>query len=135
MKRLLHIACAMLALALSSSCTTTEYYEPVFGLEDLPEVIPADGGVYSVAYDFLYYPTKGTRIEEFEFEYRIVIGKEVIFQDVKKPGSNTIKVGIPSNLDRYSKPVIVEASTHVFTYTEDWWGDWTPICSAVQLGR
>lgn len=121
--------------ALLSSCNQTEYYEPVFGLEDLPSVIPADGGVYSVAYEFQYYPTKGTRIQEFEFEYRIVVGKEVIFQNVQKAGSNTIKVGIPSNMDKYSKPVIVEASTHVYTYTEDWWGDWTPICSAVQLGR
>ena len=126
---------AILSLALAAvlfSACTTDYYEPVFGYDDLPAVIPASGGTYLVQYDYAYYDTKADA-KFFNWQYRIIIDGEVVtVADVVRSRDNTFQVTIPPNRSNYRKSVLVEASTHVRTYDEDWWGDWTPVCSAVQ---
>jgi len=128
---------AILLLALATvafSACTTDYYEPVFGYDNLPAVIPASGGTYLVEYDYAYWDTKADT-KFFNWQYRIIVDGEIVtVADVKHKYGDSFAVSIGPNLDSYPKPVVVEASTHVRTYDEDWWGDWTPICSAVQLG-
>ena len=53
--------------------------------------------------------------------------------DVKHMRGDSFPVQIAPNRNSYPKSILVEASTHVRTYEEDWWGDWTPVASSVQL--
>ena len=131
MKRLTILSLA-LAAVLFSACTT-DYYEPVFGYDNLPAIIPASGGTYLVQYDYGYYATKAD-VRYFEWEYRIIVDGEVVtVADVTDFRNNTFTVPIAPNRDTYPKSIVVEASTHVRMAAEDWWGDWTPVASAVQL--
>ena len=131
MKKIAILALALAAVAFSAC--STYYYEPVFGYDNLPTVIPAQGGTYLVEYDYAYYDTKAD-VKYFDWQYRIIVDGEVItVADMVRNRANTFQVTIPANRSSYPKSVLVEASTHVRTYDEDWWGDWTPICSSVQL--
>lgn len=136
MKKLTIILAAVMMFVLSSC--ETEYYEPTFGYDDLPAVVPAAGGIYSITYDYQYYETR-TVYECFEWNYRIIVdGKVVREEAIKDPdpiGKYMFRVQIDPNRDNWPKSIVVEASTHVFMGVDDWWGDWTPICSAVQLSR
>lgn len=127
---------AILLLALAAigfSACTTDYYEPVFGYDNLPAVIPASGGTYLVEYDYGYYATKADT-KYFDWQYRIIVdGVVVTVADVTNFRNNTFAVPIGPNKDLYPKSIVVEASTHVRMPAEDWWGDWTPVASAVQL--
>ena len=70
----------------------------------------------------------------FDWQYRIIVDGEVVtVADVKSYRDKSFPVPIPANRDAYPKSIVVEASTHVRMTTEDWWGDWTPVASAVQL--
>lgn len=126
-----------LAALLFTSCMQTDYYEPVFGYDNLPAVIPAGGGRFKIEYEYQYYDTRAYE-ELFDWEYRIIVDGEVmkivdITDDWK--GSYFV-VDIDPNFDDYPKSVLVEVSTHVrMLPDEDYWGDWTPVCSSVQLGR
>jgi hypothetical protein len=131
MKRIAILALALATIAFSAC--TTDYYEPVFGYDNLPAVIPAEGGTYMVKYEYGYYATKAD-IRYFEWQYRIIVDGEVVtVADAGRTRDNTFPVTIAPNRDLYPKSIVVEASTHVHMSTEDWWGDWVPICSAVQL--
>ena len=133
MKRLLIAALTALMLICISSCSTT-YYEPVFGPDNLPAVIPSEGGTYLVKYKYEFYLTKSTFY--YEWACRTIIdGKVVGSENFSYDGNDIYRVNIPSNFDNYPKSITVEASTHVQNGTEDCWGDWTPIASAVQLAR
>lgn len=127
---------AILLLALAAiglGACTTDYYEPVFGYDNLPAVIPASGGTYMIQYDYAYYDTKGD-VRYFDWSYRIIVDGEVVtIADVKDPRSDAFPVTIAPNRSSYPKSILVEASTHVRMVDEDWWGDWTPVASAVQL--
>ena len=127
-------AILLLALAtLAFSACSTDYYEPVFGYDNLPTVIPAAGGTYLVEYDYAYWATKADA-KFFDWQYRIIVDGEIVtVADVKHKYGDAFSVTIAPNRDPYPKSIVVEASTHVRTYDEDWWGDWTPVCSAVQL--
>lgn len=127
-------AILLLALAAAAfSACTTDYYEPVFGYDNLPAVIPAAGGTYLVQYDYAYYDTKAD-VKYFDWQYRIIVDGEIVsVADVKHTRGDSFPVQIAPNRDNYPKSIVVEASTHVRTYDEDWWGDWTPVASAVQL--
>ena len=127
-------AILLLALAAAALCAcTTDYYEPVFGYDNLPTVIPAEGGTYMVKYDYAYYDTKADT-KYFDWQYRIIVdGNVASIVDMKNVRNNTFPVSIAANKDPYPKSIVVEASTHVRTFEEDWWGDWTPVCSSVQL--
>lgn len=138
MKRILIAILSIIAVLCASSCAT-EYYEPVFGEDNLPTIIPSGGGIYTLKYRYQYYDTKTSLGQEsFEWECRTIIdgqiSNSVVYRDA--PGAiSTYMVTVPSNFDSYPKAITVEASTHVYTSTEDWWGDWTPIASSVQLAR
>ena len=127
---------AILLLALAAfvfNACTTDYYEPVFGYDNLPAVIPAAGGTYLVEYDYDYYATKAD-IRYFEWQYRVIVDGEVtIVADVNFTRDRTFPVPIAANRNLYPQSIVVEASTHVHMPGEDWWGDWTPVASAVQL--
>jgi hypothetical protein len=127
---------AILLLALATvafSACTTDYYEPVFGFDNLPTVIPAAGGTYMVQYDYAYYATKAD-VKYFDWQYRIIVDGEIVtVADVKHMRGDSFPVQIAPNRNSYPKSILVEASTHVRTYEEDWWGDWTPVASSVQL--
>ncbi len=127
---------AILLLALATvafSACTTDYYEPVFGFDNLPAVIPAAGGTYMVQYDYAYYATKAD-VKYFDWQYRIIVDGEIVtVADVKHMRGDSFPVQIAPNRNSYPKSILVEASTHVRTYEEDWWGDWTPVASSVQL--
>lgn len=124
----------LLALAtVAFSACTTDYYEPVFGFDNLPTVIPAAGGTYMVQYDYAYYATKAD-VKYFDWQYRIIVDGEIVtVADVKHMRGDSFPVQIAPNRNSYPKSILVEASTHVRTYEEDWWGDWTPVASSVQL--
>ena len=128
-------AILLLALAtLSFSACSTDYYEPVFGFDNLPTIIPASGGTYMVQYDYAYYATKAD-VKYFDWQYRIIVDGEIVtVADVKNARGDSFPVQIAPNRHSYPKSILVEASTHVRTYDEDWWGDWTPVASSVQLG-
>ena len=133
MKRLLIAALTAIMLICITGCSTS-YYEPVFGPDNLPAVIPSEGGIYLVKYKYEFYETKSTFYYEWECRTLIdgkVVGSEIFTYD----GSDVYLINIPSNFDNYPKSITVEASTHVQNGTEDWWGDWTPVASAVQLAR
>ena len=131
MKKVTILLLALAALGFSSC--VTDYYEPVFGYDNLPAVIPAEGGTYMVEYEYAYFDTKAST-SFFDWQYRVVVDGEVVsVVDVWPSRNNTFLVTIAPNRSAYPKPIVVEASTHVRTVDEDWWGDWTPICSAVQL--
>lgn len=127
---------AILLLALVTvafSACTTDYYEPVFGFDNLPTVIPAAGGTYMVQYDYAYFATKAD-VKYFDWQYRIIVDGEIVtVADVKHMRGDSFPVQIAPNRNSYPKSILVEASTHVRTYEEDWWGDWTPVASSVQL--
>ena len=127
---------AILLLALATvafSACSTDYYEPVFGFDNLPTVIPAAGGTYMVQYDYAYYATKAD-VKYFDWQYRIIVDGEIVtVADVKHMRGDSFPVQIAPNRNSYPKSILVEASTHVRTYEEDWWGDWTPVGSSVQL--
>ncbi|MBO6045894.1 MAG: hypothetical protein J6P69_08635 [Bacteroidales bacterium] len=127
---------AILLLALATvafSACSTDYYEPVFGFDNLPTVIPAAGGTYMVQYDYAYYATKAD-VKYFDWQYRIIVDGEIVtVADVKHMRGDSFPVQIAPNRNSYPKSILVEASTHVRTYEEDWWGDWTPVASSVQL--
>ena len=48
MKKLSILLLALAAIGFSSC--STDYYEPVFGYDNLPTVIPAEGGTYMIRY-------------------------------------------------------------------------------------
>lgn len=133
MKKATILMLAMAAILLSSC--VTDYYEPVFGLDNLPAIVPAEGGTYAIAYDYSYYGTKAdTRY--FDWQCRVIVDGEVVtVTEINRSKAKTFQVTIGPNRASYPKSILVEASTHVRTYDEDWWGDWTPICSAVQLNN
>jgi hypothetical protein len=131
MKRTAILLLALAAIGLGAC--TTDYYEPVFGYDNLPAVIPASGGTYLVEYEYDYYATKAD-VRYFDWQYRVIVDGEIVsVGEVIRPRYSTFEVTIPPNRSSYPKSVTVEASTHVLMGVEDWWGDWTPICSAVQL--
>ena len=131
MKKISILILALAAIGFSSC--STDYYEPVFGYDNLPTVIPAEGGTYMIRYDYAYYDTKAD-VKYFNWQYRIIIdGQIASVTDVAGSKGNTFPVTIAPNRSAYPKSVLVEASTHVRMYDEDWWGDWIPICSGVQL--
>lgn len=133
LKKIAIVAVAVMAAFSFSSCTT-DYYEPVF-YSKFPEIIPAIGGIYEIEYDYEYYATKANR-SYFDFAFRVIINGEVIGEyNVLGREGNHVIVNIPGNYNVLPRTVIVEASTHVFMGAEDYWGDWTPVCSAVQLGN
>ena len=75
MKRLLIAALTALMLICISGCSTT-YYEPVFGPDNLPAVIPSEGGTYLVKYKYEFYMTKSTFY--YEWECRTIIDGKVV---------------------------------------------------------
>lgn len=127
---------AILLLSLAMICLsacTTDYYEPVFGYDNLPAIIPASGGTYLVEYEYEYYATKA-EARYFGWQYRVIVdGAVVSMGEIVHPRDSFFEVSIPANRSTYPKSVTVEASTHVLMAGEDWWGDWTPVCSSVQL--
>ena len=131
MKKIAILTLALAAVAFSAC--TTDYYEPVFRFDNLPTVIPAAGGTYMVQYDYAYYATKAD-VKYFDWQYRIIVDGEIVtVADVKHMRGDSVPVQIAPNRNSYPKSILVEASTHVRTYEEDWWGDWTPVASSVQL--
>ena len=134
MRTRLFFAAGVAALLLTAC--QTDYYEPVFGIDNLPTVIPAGGGRFKIDYDYAYYDTRADEAF-FDWEYRIivdgVITKTVDIEDGWR--DSRFIVDIDPNFDSYPKSVLVEVSTHVYMPMEDYWGDWTPVCSSVQLGR
>lgn len=132
-KIILAIAACMLTL---TACDT-EYYEPEFGYDNLPATLPASGGQYSVAFDYVRFYTKSQPDQRFfEWDYRVVICESVASENTVRPGWEVpynFKVDIPRNKDPYPRPVIVEASIHYRYDAEDYWSDWFPVASAVQL--
>lgn len=138
MRKILFLLMSVAILSLTSC--ETDYYEPVFGYDDLPEVIPQSGGMYDLSYDYEYYDTRASLKENFEWEYRVLInGEEYYSGTIQDRFYNTrdmfyFTVEIPRNNSAYPRSVMVEVSTHVVMDYEDWWGDWTPIASSVQLG-
>lgn len=135
--RKLYIILAGIIAALSLTSCEVDYYEPVFGYDNLPSIIPAEGGVYSIEYDYQYFATKSIS-ENFEWEYRLIVdGYEVDSRIIKEYGSGRhgyrFLVDIGPNFDPWPRSIVVEASTHVDMGYEEWWGDWTPICTAVQM--
>ena len=133
-KLLLALACASL---FAVSCTT-DYYEPSFGIDNLPETIPVVGGDFYVDYDFQLCETRADAVF-LDWEYRVVICETVVDQlpvSERMLGRNRFVVSIPRNDHRYPRPVIVEASVHYKFAGDsgDWWGDWFPVASSVQLG-
>ena len=132
MKKVLTMLAVLLEVFCFTSCEET-YYEPVFGLSDLPAVIPASGGRYKITYQYDYYDTKASC---FEWECRVIVDGKPLpsgsIKDFDPSGLYDLIVDIPANNGLYPRSVMVEASTHVKTVVEDWWGDWTPIASCVQ---
>lgn len=115
------------------SCTT-DYYEPSFGIDNLPAVIPASGGKYYVDYSYSRYDTRAAYDEYFEWEYRVVICESVVStQKVNGSTGDSFLVEIPRNDESYPRPVFVEASVHYVYDRADWWSDWEPVASGVQL--
>lgn len=127
---------ALLVLPFLASCGT-EYYEPKFGIDNLPATVPAKGGSFYVDFDVQLYETKFEPARRFfDFEYRVVICETVFTQDIVTAcDAENFLVTIPENKDDYPKPIVVEASIHyVLDGNEgNWWGDWFPVASAVQL--
>lgn len=132
----LFFAIAICILALTSCAT--DYFEPEFGLDNLPATIPASGGLYSVAFDYVYFDTKSENYQKFfEWDYRVVIcetvsSEETVHHDGRR-APQTFTVDIPKNRDPYPRPVLVEASVHYQYNGEDYWSDWFPVASAVQV--
>ena len=134
MKRIL-VYFTIAALALTGC---TDYYEPVFGYDNLPETVPPEGGTYSIEYEAQRFHTKSSDCVRFEWEYRVLVCETVASEysvkrsryDFRREG---ILVDIPRNRDPYPKPVIIEASIHYDYDGKEWWGDWFPIASTVQL--
>lgn len=128
----------LIAAVLGFSSCETDYYEPVFGYDNLPAVISQRGGIFGLTYSYEYYDTKALR-ENFEWEYRILIdGREYdwgVIKDHTHSGRQLLyfDVQIPRNDTIWPRGITVEVSTHVKMGCEDWWGDWTPIASGVQL--
>lgn len=137
MRKIFYLMMSIAVLSLASC--STDYYEPVFGYDNLPEVVPAKGGTYELTYSYDYYDTKAHFQENFEWEYRVLIdGKEYYTEGIKDTYHFNqdllyFLVDIPSNRSLWPRSIVVEVSTHVRMDYEDWWGDWTPIASAVQL--
>lgn len=133
-KIILAIATCMLAL---TACTT-EYYEPEFGIDNLPATIPASGGLYAIDFDYVRYITKSENyMRFFEWDYRVVICESVYSENTIRANEWDVpynfRVDIPRNKEPYPRPVIVEASVHYQYGAEDYWSDWFPVASGVQL--
>lgn len=127
---------ALSVIAILLTACETDYYEPVFDFNTLPTVIPASGGKYRINYDYQYYDTRAYE-EFFDWSYRIIVDSEVVkereIEDDWRGGY--FVVDIDRNRDDYPKSIIVEVSTHVRMHVEDYWTDWTPVASTVQLER
>lgn len=138
MRKIMIMVMSVVLLTLTSC--STDYFEPVFGFDDLPEVIDARGGTYRLTYSYDYYETRASFKDNFEWEFRVLINGREYYRnciDDYVSGSNDLYyflVDIPENPSILPRSVVVEVSTHVRMDYEDWWGDWTPIASSVQNG-
>lgn len=142
MKKIFILMVSVLMLSLTSC--QTDYFEPVFGYDNLPEVMSQRGGIYKLTYCYEYYDTRAAFKENFEWEYRVLIDGKEYYRDgildlgrAYTAGSKNyyyFTVDIPENRSIWPRSIVVEVSTHVDMDYEDWWGDWTPVASGVQLG-
>ena len=144
MKRSIAIFFALtLSLGVFTACGDYDYYEPVFFDDTIEYTIPAMGGDYPIQYKFEYYTTKNIT-REFDFVYRLIIdgvateGLEPkdVTREFDKDGDRiyTFYVTIPANNTNHLRPILVEASIHYDFYEEeDYWSDWFPVISTVQL--
>lgn len=144
MKRIFAIISALtLSLGVFTSCGDYDYYEPAFYDDTIDYTISALGGDYPIQYKFEYYTTKNIK-REFDFDYRLIIDGRAtealqpkdVTHDYDKNGEKiyTFYVTIPANTTGHLRPIVVEASTHFnFFEEEDYWSEWFPIISTVQM--
>ena len=146
MKRILSILAALtLALGTLSSCGEYDYQEPAFYDDTIDWTISALGGDYPVQYKYIWYDTK-TITRKFDFVYRLIIDGVATDalepKDVHSeydPGEDariyTFYITVPANTTGHLRPILVEASTHIDYYDEpeDYWTEWFPVISTVQL--
>lgn len=144
MKRIFAIISALtLSLGVFTSCGDYDYYEPAFYDDTIDYTISALGGDYLIQYKFEYYTTKNIK-REFDFDYRLIIDGRAtealqpkdVTHDYDKNGEKiySFYVTIPANTTGHLRPIVVEASTHFnFFEEEDYWSEWFPIISTVQM--
>lgn len=144
MKRIFAIISALtLSLGVFTSCGDYDYYEPAFYDDTIDYTISALGGDYPIQYKFEYYTTKNIK-REFDFDYRLIIDGRAtealqpkdVTHDYDKNGEKiySFYVTIPANTTGHLRPIVVEASTHFnFFEEEDYWSEWFPIISTVQM--
>ena len=144
MKRIFAIISALtLSLGVFTSCGDYDYNEPAFYDDTIDYTISALGGDYPIQYKFEYYATKNIK-REFDFDYRLIIDGRAtealqpkdVTHDYDKNGEKiyTFYVTIPANTTGHLRPIVVEASTHFnFFEEEDYWSEWFPIISTVQM--
>ncbi|MBP5172940.1 MAG: hypothetical protein J6037_04455 [Bacteroidales bacterium] len=147
MKRIFGIIGALaLSIGALTSCNFDyDYYEPAFFDDTIDWTIPVTGGDYPIEYKFEYYESKATMRREFDFQYRVIIdGVASPAMDPVKDGKRkydengepiyTFYVTIPANTTGHLRSIVVECSTHIdMSVDEDYWTDWFPVISTVQL--
>lgn len=146
MKRIISILAALtLSLGLLSSCGEYDYQEPAFYDDTIDWTVSALGGDYPVQYKYIWYDETKTITRKFDFVYRLIIDgvateglvpKDVHSEYDSKEDARiyTFYVTIPANTTGHYRSILVEASTHIdFVDEEDYWSDWFPVISTVQL--
>ena len=146
MKRIIGIIGALaLSLGVFTSCDFEyDYYKPEFNDDTIDYTISALGGDYPIQYKFVYYESKATVRREFDFVYRLIIDGVAtealepmdVTRDYDTNGDRiyTFYVSIPTNTTGHLRPILVECSTHInMAEEEDYWCDWFPVISTVQM--